>query len=77
MRLEALELVERRQIGVIVIEMHDEADRETVERLIRDTGLNPVYLGPGQYDLLDQILRLWFTLVNAQGRGRHLAFKVL
>jgi 8-hydroxy-5-deazaflavin:NADPH oxidoreductase len=55
----------------------DEADREIVERLIRDIGLNPVYLGPGQYDLLDQVLRLWFTLVQTQGRGRHLAFKVL
>ena len=55
----------------------DEADRETVERLIRDTGLNPVYLGPGQHDLLDQLLKLWLTLANGQGRGRHLAFKVL
>jgi 8-hydroxy-5-deazaflavin:NADPH oxidoreductase len=55
----------------------DEADRETVERLIRDTGLNPVYLGPGQHDLLDQLLKLWFTLVKSQGRGRHLALKVL
>ena len=55
----------------------DEADRDTVERLIRDIGLNPVYLGPGQHDLLDQLLKLWFTLANGQGRGRHLAFKVL
>jgi 8-hydroxy-5-deazaflavin:NADPH oxidoreductase len=55
----------------------DEADRETVERLIRDTGLNPVYLGPGQHDLLDHLLKLWFTLVHTQGRGRHLALKVL
>jgi len=55
----------------------DEADRETVERLVRDTGLNPVYLGPGQYDLLDQLFKLWFALANGQGRGRHLAFKVL
>jgi len=45
----------------------DEADRETVERLIRDTGLNAVYLGPGQHDLLDQLLKLWFTLANGQG----------
>ncbi|ACZ87996.1 NADPH-dependent F420 reductase [Streptosporangium roseum] len=55
----------------------DETDRKTVERLIRDTGLNPVYLGPGQHDLLDRLLELWFTLVNSQGRGRHLALKVL
>jgi len=55
----------------------DEADRETVERVISDTGLNPVYLGPGQHDLLDQLMKLWFTLAHGQGRGRHLAFKVL
>jgi 8-hydroxy-5-deazaflavin:NADPH oxidoreductase len=55
----------------------DEGDRETVERLIRDVGLNPVYLGPDQHDLLDQLMKLWFTLANGQGRGRHLAFKVL
>lgn len=55
----------------------DQADREIVERLIRDTGLNPVYLGPGQHDLLDQVMKLWFTLVHSQGRGRHLALKVL
>jgi 8-hydroxy-5-deazaflavin:NADPH oxidoreductase len=55
----------------------DEADREIVERLIRDIGLNPVHLGPGQHDLLDQVTKLWFTLVKTQGRGRHLALKVL
>jgi predicted dinucleotide-binding enzyme len=55
----------------------DEADREIVERLIRDVGLNPVFLGAGQHDLLDQVLKLWFTLVTTQRRGRHLAFKVL
>ena len=55
----------------------DEADRDIVERLIHDVGLNPVFVGAGQHDLLDQVLKLWFTLVNTQGRGRHLAFKVL
>lgn len=55
----------------------DETDRETVERIIHDTGLNPVYLGPDQHDLLDQVMNLWFTLALGQGRGRHLAFKVL
>jgi integrase/recombinase XerD len=42
-----------------------------------DTGFNPVFLGPGQHDLLDQLLKLWFTLANGKGRGRHVAFKVL
>ena len=55
----------------------DEADREIVERLVGDVGLNPVYLGAGQHDLLDQITKLWFTLVQSQGRGRHVALKVL
>ena len=30
MRLEALELVERRQIGVLVVEVDDEADRDEI-----------------------------------------------
>ena len=30
MGLEALELVERRQIGIVVVEMHDEADNDLV-----------------------------------------------
>jgi 8-hydroxy-5-deazaflavin:NADPH oxidoreductase len=54
-----------------------EADSETVAGIIADVGLNPVYLGPDQYDLLDQVLKLWFALAISQGRGRHLAFKVL
>jgi len=53
-----------------------EADRATVERVIGDVGLHPVYLGPDQYDLLDHLMTLWFTLAKTQGR-RHLAFKVL
>lgn len=54
----------------------DAPDRGTLEGIIADVGLNPVHLGPGQHDLLDQLLNLWFTLVNGQGR-RHLALKVL
>ncbi|GAA3238355.1 NAD(P)-binding domain-containing protein [Actinocorallia longicatena] len=40
----------------------EEADRPTVERLIRDCDLTPVPLGPAQYDLLDRLLELWSTL---------------
>jgi hypothetical protein len=36
-----------------------------------------LYLGPDQQDTLDGVMRLWFTLAVGQGRGRHLAFKVL
>jgi len=54
-------------------------DRPTVERLIADVGLRPVYVGagPAGADLLDGITRLWFTLALQQGHGRHLAFRTL
>lgn len=54
-----------------------EADRAAVAELISAVGLNPVYVGADQYDLLDGVLRLWFALAVGQQRGRHLAFKVL
>lgn len=40
----------------------EESDRPAVERVIRDCGLTPVHLGPGQYDLLDRLQELWETL---------------
>lgn len=54
-------------------------DRPTVERLIADVGLRPVYLGNGSTaaDLLDGVTRLWFTLALQKGHGRHLAFRTL
>jgi len=53
--------------------------RTTVERLIADVGLRPVYVGAGSdaADLLDGITRLWFTLALRRGHGRHLAFRTL
>jgi 8-hydroxy-5-deazaflavin:NADPH oxidoreductase len=52
--------------------------RTTVEQLISDVGLRPVYLGGSeQMGLLDSIASLWFTLALGQKKGRHLAFKVL
>jgi len=52
--------------------------RPTVEQLISDVGLRPVYLGGvEQMGLLDSIASLWFTLAFGQKKGRHLAFKVL
>lgn len=53
------------------------ADRPTVEDLVSAVGLRPMYLGEEQYDTLDGVVRLWFALAVGQGRGRHLAFKVL
>ena len=52
--------------------------RSTVEKLISAVGLNPVYLGgPEQVEVVDSVLRLWFTLAMGQKKGRHMAFKVL
>jgi predicted dinucleotide-binding enzyme len=53
-----------------------EADRGIVEQLIEAVGLRPVYLGEGTHALLDDLLRLWFTLSRREGR-RHFAFKVV
>lgn len=53
--------------------------RETVESLIAAVGLRPVWVGDGAQgaDLLDGLTRLWFALAINQGRGRHLAFRML
>jgi predicted dinucleotide-binding enzyme len=51
---------------------------QAVERLIADIGLNPMYVGGlEQVQLLDAVVRLWFSLAVGQKLGRHLAFKVL
>ncbi|MCU0296782.1 MAG: NAD(P)-binding domain-containing protein [Candidatus Nanopelagicales bacterium] len=53
--------------------------KDVVEALIAAVGLRPVWVGEGAdaADLLDGVARLWFTLALAQGRGRHLAFRML
>jgi 8-hydroxy-5-deazaflavin:NADPH oxidoreductase len=53
------------------------ADRATVEQLISDVGLRPVYLGEDKQDILDGVLPLWATLVQARGGNRRVAFRVL
>jgi predicted dinucleotide-binding enzyme len=51
---------------------------EVAEQLIRDVGLNPVWLGDVEtFDVVDGVTRLWFTLALERGLGRRLAFKVL
>ncbi len=56
----------------------DSDARTAVEQLITDIGLRPIYLGGvEQVGLVDAVAGLWFALVFGQGRGRHLAFKVL
>lgn len=52
--------------------------REMVEQLITDVGLRPMRLGDiDQVGLVDSVTQLWFALAIRQGKGRHLAFKVL
>jgi predicted dinucleotide-binding enzyme len=52
--------------------------KETAETLIRDVGLNPVWLGGvDTFDIVDSVTRLWFTLALQRKLGRRLAFKVL
>ncbi|HEX2619699.1 MAG TPA: hypothetical protein VHL11_06120, partial [Phototrophicaceae bacterium] len=56
----------------------DTMARSSVEQLISDVGLHPVYLGGvDQAGLLDDLLKLWFALANGQKMGRQLTFKVL
>jgi 8-hydroxy-5-deazaflavin:NADPH oxidoreductase len=56
----------------------DGRPREVAERLIRDVGLEPVWLGGVEaLELVDSVTRLWFTLAFQRGLGRRLAFKVL
>ena len=48
------------------------------EQLIEDVGLCPMRLGDvDQVGLVDSVGSLWFALALGQGKGRHLAFKVL
>jgi predicted dinucleotide-binding enzyme len=53
------------------------ADRATVEQLISDVGLRPAYLGENRQGVVDALLPLWFSLVQARGGNRRLAFRVL
>jgi predicted dinucleotide-binding enzyme len=49
-----------------------------VENLIRDIGLNPVYLGGLEHSsTLDALTKLWFNLAFQKGYGRRVALKVL
>lgn len=51
---------------------------DVAEQLIRDVGLEPVWLGGVEaFDTVDSLTRVWFTLALRRGLGRHLALKVL
>ena len=52
--------------------------RSTVERLIAEVGLRPIYVGDlDQVSTVDAILPLWFQLVGPRGMPRRTAFRVL
>jgi predicted dinucleotide-binding enzyme len=53
----------------------DEGDQAAVEELIDAVGMRPLYLGPGQAELLDAALRLIVPLF--QRYGRHTALRFL
>lgn len=50
----------------------------TVDTLIAEIGLRPIYIGGlDRVDIVDTLTRLWFVLALQQGRGRHLALKLI
>ena len=53
----------------------EETDRAEVEELINAVGLHPVYLGPGQQDLVDAVLRL--LVPEWAEHGRHVGLRIL
>ena len=56
----------------------EDVAKDTAETLIRDVGLEPVWVGGvDAFDVVDSVTRLWFTLALQRGLGRRLAFKVL
>jgi predicted dinucleotide-binding enzyme len=52
-------------------------DRAVLEEIIRGIGLGPVYVGEDREELIDALFVLWIELAMKQGRGRHLALKLL
>jgi 8-hydroxy-5-deazaflavin:NADPH oxidoreductase len=52
----------------------EDADRAVVEQLIEAVGLRPMWLGPGQADVLDTALRLMFPLFSRYGRRTAMRF---
>jgi predicted dinucleotide-binding enzyme len=56
----------------------DGEERTKVEMLVSDVGLNPVYVGgPEAVDIVDSVLKVWFTLMSGRKMGRNIAFKLL
>lgn len=55
---------------------NSDKDRPRVETLIREVGLNPVFVGGlDNQGVLDAATRFWFALTNVY--GRHVAYQLL
>jgi hypothetical protein len=52
-------------------------DRPTLETVIADVGLRPVYVGADEEATIDALFHLWIALAVTQGRGRRLALRLL
>lgn len=56
----------------------DDDAKATVEQLVSDVGLEPVYLGgTDRVGLVEGMTDMWFNLALKQGLGRRVAFKLL
>lgn len=54
------------------------APQEQVEALIRDVGIRPIRVGDNdRAGIVDDFVKLWFTLAFEQGMGRGVGFKIL
>jgi predicted dinucleotide-binding enzyme len=49
-----------------------ETDRGTVETIIVDVGLRPIFVGEDKESIIDALFQLWIELAMRQGRGRRL-----
>ncbi len=54
-----------------------QVDRASVETVIEDVGLRPVYLGEDQEALVDALFQIWIALAITQGRGRRLSLRLI
>jgi predicted dinucleotide-binding enzyme len=52
--------------------------KDVAEQLIREVGLEPVWVGGvDEFETVDSLTRLWFTLAFRRGLGRRLALRLL
>jgi len=54
-----------------------QADRGTTEDVVQAVGLRPIYVGENEEALVDALFQVWIALALKQGRGRHLALRLI